>query len=258
MVVLRRKFMVIFDKSIGWILLLLIWQAVVSFGIVDRAYLSSPVQVAAAIYQFFASGEIWGNLISSLQRSLTGFLLAIVIGIALGVTLGWFRRLEAIVDPVLQFFRQMSSFALFPVFILFLGIGELSKDAIIFWSAFWPILLNTINGVENVEKLLINSAISMGASQFYIFRKVVVPASIPRILTGIRLGGAYSITALVAAEMIGAPSGLGIFVLTAQQTFHIPSMYGGIVILALLGLAINFIITIIEKRLTGWKKGLSH
>ncbi|MDD9147420.1 MULTISPECIES: ABC transporter permease [unclassified Sporolactobacillus] len=250
--------MVIFDKSIGWILLLLIWQAVVSFGIVDRAYLSSPVQVAAAIYQFFASGEIWGNLISSLQRSLTGFLLAIVIGIALGVTLGWFRRLEAIVDPVLQFFRQMSSFALFPVFILFLGIGELSKDAIIFWSAFWPILLNTINGVENVEKLLINSAISMGASQFYIFRKVVVPASIPRILTGIRLGGAYSITALVAAEMIGAPSGLGIFVLTAQQTFHIPSMYGGIVILALLGLAINFIITIIEKRLTGWKKGLSH
>lgn len=248
----------VFSKTIGWIVFLIIWEIISHFNIVNNTYLSSPVQVAIAIYDFFATGDIWVNLISSIKRSLTGFILAIIVGILLGVTLGWFKKFETVVDPVLQFFRQMSSFALFPVFILFFGIGELSKDAIIFWSAFWPILLNTISGVKNVEKILIHSAKSMGASQGYIFRKVVLPAATPRILTGVRLGGAYSITALVAAEMIGAASGLGIFVLTAQQTFHIPSMYGGIVILAFLGLAINYILSIIESKLTGWKKGLSN
>ncbi|MFD2838368.1 ABC transporter permease [Azotobacter vinelandii] len=142
---------------------------------------------------------------------MAGLLLAIVSGVGLGLLMGGFRRLEALVDPLLQLFRQTSALALFPVFILFFGIGELSKVAIIFWASFWPILLSTISGVKQVDRLLIDSARSMGASRAFLFVKVVLPAAAPSIFTGVRLAGAYCVTALVAAEMIGAHSGLGFF-----------------------------------------------
>ena len=146
--------------------------------------------------------------------------------------------------------------ALFPVFLLFFGIGEASKIAIIFWAAFWPVLLNTISGVKQVEKLLIHSALSMGATRGFIFFKVILPAAAPSIFTGIRLAGAYSITALVAAEMIGSHAGLGFLTLNSQEIFQIPSMYAGIVLLALLGLALNYVLALLEKRLTRWRSGL--
>lgn len=249
-------FRAVFHRTIGWALFLAAWYLVTAFGLVRTSYLSPPQDVLRSLVRLFSTGEIWTNLLPSLQRSVTGLAAGIVVGVTLGVALGWFKTFERIVDPVLQFFRQLSAFALFPVFILFLGIGELSKVGIIFWAAFWPILLNTIDAVKNVERLQINAARSMGASQWFVFAQVVLPASVPRIMTGVRLGGAYSITALVAAEMIGAPSGLGIFVLTSQQVFHIPDMYAGIVVLALLGLAFNYALAFVEHRLTRWQTGI--
>ena len=158
-------------------------------------------------------------------------------------------------DPVLQTFRQLPSLALFPVFILFFGIGELSKVTIIFWASLWPILLNTINGVKNVDKILLDSAKSLGASRSFIFLKVVLPAAVPEIMTGIRLGGAHSVVALVAAEMIGAEAGLGFLVFYSQETFKVPNMFAAIVCLALVGLALNYLLVFIEARLTRWKRG---
>ncbi len=158
---------------------------------------------------------------------------------------------------MLQLFRQTSAFALFPVFILFLGIGELSKVAIIFWASFWPVLLSTVSGVKQVDRLLVNSALSMGASRRFVFFKVVLPASLPSIFTGVRLAGAYSITALVAAEMIGAHSGLGFLTLNSQETFQIPTMYAGILLLAVLGLLLNYLLALLERRLLRWRRGLS-
>jgi len=171
--------------------------------------------------------------------------------------MGWFSRFEAIVDPILQLFRQTSAFALFPVFILFLGIGELSKVALIFWASFWPVLLSTIAGVRQVDKLLIHAAKSMGASRSFVFRKVVLPAASPSIFTGIRLAGTYCVTALVAAEMIGAHSGLGFLTLNSQEVFQIPLMYAGILLLALVGLALNYVLAMVERRLMRWRKGLT-
>ena len=158
----------------------------------------------------------------------------------------------------MQFFRQTSALALFPVFILFLGIGELSKIAIIFWASFWPILLSTISGVKQVDGLLINSALSMGANRWFLFTKIVLPAASPSIFTGIRLAGAYCITALVAAEMIGAHSGLGFLTLNSQEVFQIPSMYAGILLLAVVGLLLNFLLALLERRFTYWRRGLRH
>jgi len=248
------------DRALGLVGIvgfLLLWELVPRAGIVSEAYLSPPSQILPAIWQMAQSGELLKHVGASLQRSLWGLLLAIGLGVALGLLMGWFSRLEAIVDPILQLFRQTSAFALFPVFILFLGIGELSKVAIIFWASFWPVLLSTISGVKQVDQLLINSARSMGASRLFVFGKVVLPAASPSIFTGIRLAGTYCITALVAAEMIGAHSGLGFLTLNSQEVFQIPAMYAGILLLALLGLALNFILARIERRLTRWRRGLT-
>jgi NitT/TauT family transport system permease protein len=232
------------ERGIGIVIFLALWEALPRLGIVSDAYLSPPSAVIASIAQLVDTGQLWKHMAASLQRSLWGLVLASFSGVVLGLLIGSSRRLAAIVDPVLQLFRQTSAFALFPVFILFLGIGELSKVAIIFWASFWPVLL-------------VNSALSMGASQRFIFFKVVLPASLPSIFTGVRLAGAYSITALVAAEMIGAHSGLGFLTLNSQETFQIPTMYAGILLLAVLGLVLNYLLALLERRLLRWRRGLS-
>ncbi|QSI31174.1 ABC transporter permease subunit [Variovorax sp. RKNM96] len=252
-----RGFGRVAERGIGIVIFLALWEALPRLGIVSDAYLSPPSAVVASIAQLVDTGQLWKHLAASLQRSLWGLLLASFFGVVLGLLIGSSKRLAAIVDPVLQLFRQTSAFALFPVFILFLGIGELSKVAIIFWASFWPVLLSTVSGVKQVDRLLVNSALSMGASQRFIFFKVVLPASLPSIFTGVRLAGAYSITALVAAEMIGAHSGLGFLTLNSQETFQIPTMYAGILLLAVLGLLLNYLLALLERRLLRWRKGLS-
>ena len=252
-----RGFARVAERGIGIVIFLALWEALPRLGIVSDAYLSPPSAVVASIAQLVDTGQLWKHLAASLQRSLWGLLLASFFGVVLGLLIGSSKRLAAIVDPVLQLFRQTSAFALFPVFILFLGIGELSKVAIIFWASFWPVLLSTVSGVKQVDRLLVNSALSMGASQRFIFFKVVLPASLPSIFTGVRLAGAYCITALVAAEMIGAHSGLGFLTLNSQETFQIPTMYAGILLLAVLGLLLNYLLALLERRLLRWRKGLS-
>jgi NitT/TauT family transport system permease protein len=249
---------IVFERSIALVVFVLLWEFLPRLGIVSAAYLSPPSQVAVAIFKLVQSGDVWVHLGASAWRSLSGLLVAVVGGVLCGVALGWFRRAERIVDPLYQLLRQVSAFALFPVFMLFLGIGESSKIAIIVWAAFWPVLLNTISGVKQVERIFVDCARSMGASQGFIFAKVVLPAALPQILTGVRLAGAYAITALVAAEMIGARSGLGFYTLNSQETFQIPDMYAGIVLLALFGLLINKSLSLLERRLLRWRIGLEQ
>lgn len=237
---------------------LLLWEALPRLGWVSAAYLSPPSAVVRAIVLLAASGEIWQHVGASVFRSLLGLLMASVAGTGVGLVLGGFRRAERIVDPLFQLLRQISAFALFPVFLLFLGIGESSKIAIIVWAAFWPVLLNTIAGVKQVEQVFVDSARSMGAGQRFIFAKVVLPSALPNILTGIRLAGAYSITALVAAEMIGARAGLGFYTLNSQETFQIPDMYAGIVLLAACGWLLNLFLSGLEKRLLRWRVGIGQ
>lgn len=252
-----RPFSNLAERGLGLVLFLALWELLPRTGIVSDAYLSPPSAVIASIAQLAEQNLLFKHIAASLQRSLWGLLLAIGAGVLLGLTMGAVRRLERLLDPVLQLFRQTSAFALFPVFILFLGIGELSKVAIIFWASFWPVLLSTISGVKQVDRLLINSALSMGATRRFIFFKVVLPAASPSIFTGVRLAGAYCITALVAAEMIGAHSGLGFLTLNSQETFQIPTMYAGILMLAVLGLLLNYLLALLERRLLRWRKGLS-
>ena len=137
----------VIDSSVGIVLFLALWEALPQLGVVNPGYLSPPSAVLGAVLDLASSGDLLKHLQASLLRSFAGLLLAIACGVSLGLVMGWFARVESVLDPLLQFFRQTSALALFPVFILFLGIGELSKIAIIFWASFWPILLSTTSAV---------------------------------------------------------------------------------------------------------------
>ena len=150
-------------------------------------------------------------------------------------------------------FRNTAALALLPVFVLILGIGEESKIALVIYACTFPILLNTISGVRTVDPLLIKSAASLGFSSIRLFQKVVLPAAVPTIFTGIRMAAASSILVLIAAEMVGAKAGLGYLITASQLNFQIPNMYAGIVAISLLGLTINAILVLIERRLSRWR-----
>lgn len=246
-----------FEKTIGLILFIALWELAPRAGWVNSTYLSPPSTVVAALIALLKNGALLKHLLISLQRALVGMAVAVSFGMVFGLFIGYFKRIEGYLDALFQSFRQMSAFALFPVFILLFGVGELSKTIIIFWASLWPILLNTINGVKNVDKLLVQSAKSMGASQKFIFLRVILPAAAPDIFTGIRLGGSYCVMSLVAAEMIGATSGLGYLILYSQETFNIPEMYAGIVGLAIMGLGINYVLKLIENSFNSWKQGVA-
>ncbi len=227
-------------------------------GLVDRTFFPPISEIAAAWWQLLLSGDLTEHTIASLSRSLGGFTLAILISIPLGLAIGWWKPVSEYLNPLLELLRNTAALAILPVFILLLGLGETSKIAIVLYACTFPLLLNTISGVKNVDPLLIKSARSMGLSPVSLFRKVIIPAATPTIFVGIRQAGAGSILVLVAAEMVGAKSGLGYLIQYTQFSFQITNMYAGIISISVIGLIINYLLVTLEKRLTGWKQTYSE
>lgn len=237
---------------------LFVWWLATTTGILDPKFLSPPQVVFGQLIEGLSSGgdlreQVW----PSLRRGLSGFLIGSTLGVTLGILVGSIRVLEKAFDPLLLFFRSLSILALFPVFLLFFGIGEESKVAIVTWAAFWPVFISTVNAVKGVEKILVNAARTLGAGRRYIFTKVILPASIPNIFPGIRLAASYSFTALVAAEYLGATEGIGIYIRSSQEGYQIPSMYSGIVVLGIIGVTLNLVLAAVEKRVTAWQLGIT-
>ncbi|HWK23089.1 MAG TPA: ABC transporter permease [Ureibacillus sp.] len=244
----------IFKQSIILILFLVLWQIAPAIGLADPAFLPPFSEVAVAWWHLLISGELWAHFQASILRSIAGFGLALVIGIPLGLLIGWYPLARDLFTPILELFRNTAALALLPVFILILGIGEVSKISIILFACTWPILLNTITAVKNVDPLLIKSARSMNISSFKLFYKVILPASVPTIFTGVRMAGTGAILVLIAAEMVGAKEGLGYYITYAQYNFLIPEMYAGIITISVLGLIINFVLVKLEKHFSKWKQ----
>ncbi|WP_435368042.1 ABC transporter permease [Solibacillus isronensis] len=244
----------VFKKSIVLILFVLFWELAPQLGFVDRTFLPPFSAVIHAWWDLLITGEIWRHFEASILRSLFGFALALVVAIPLGLLIGWYPLARELLTPILELFRNTAALALLPVFILLLGIGEVSKISIVFYACTWPVLLNTISAVKSVDPLLIKSARSMNISSFKLFYKVILPASVPTIFTGIRMAGTGAILVLIAAEMIGAKAGLGYFITYSQYNFLIAEMYAGIITIALLGLLINYGLSGAERYFSRWKQ----
>lgn len=241
-------------QSYGAIAVFLVaWQSLSQLGLVDRSVVPSFTAVIGALLHGFADGGLLDNMLVSLRRSGAAFGIAITLAIPLGLFMGSFRRFEAVVDPLIQLFRQTSALAIYPIFILWLGLGETSKITIICWAAFFPVLLNTISGVKQVDARLIEMARVFGASKVEVFRRVVLPSATPAIFVGLRLSATTSLLLLVAAEMIGAKRGLGFLIINSQYNFEIPLMFAAIVLLAVIGLTVNYALLVLQQRLCRWE-----
>lgn len=228
------------------------WQLASSAGWINPAVFPPLDRVAAALWTGLSSGALLDDIAISLQRAGIAFAAAVTIGIPLGLFMGQIRAVERALDPILQLFRQTSALALYPVFILLLGLGETSKVFVIFWATLFPILLATIGGVKEVDAKLIEMAHSFGASRSTIFRRVILPASAPSIFVGLRLSATTALLLLIAAEMIGANKGVGFQVMNAQYNFQIPLMYAAIFLLAFLGLGANWVLVTLQRRVCRW------
>jgi ABC-type nitrate/sulfonate/bicarbonate transport system permease component len=243
--------LIVGSLSVG--IFLSIWQAVTAARLVPELFLPGPTDIFAELGVLIREGKLWNDLLVSGHELVLGYGLAIVVAIPVGILMGWYRGLSWALDPFVSFFYSTPRIALLPLFIIWFGIGINSKIAIIFLGAFFPILINTVAGMHNIEPGLIKVARSYGASDLQIFRTVALPGSVPFTLTGLRLGIGHALIGVVVGELIAAQAGIGLMMANAGATYQTSRVFVGLFILAFAGLALTYILQLLERRFQSWK-----
>ena len=228
------------------------WEAAVRLEWLDPRLIAPPSLVLLELWRLLQSGDLTAALGISLARVIAGFLIAAAVGIAIGALMARVRMVEVVFDPLIELFRPVSPLALFPLFILWFGIGETSKVFIIAFACSFPVILNTYAGVRGIDPTLFKAARSLGASSWEIMHTIVLRGSLPHIFTGLRLAWGIALIVVVAAEMIGAVRGIGYMVLDSQQTFRIPRLFGSIVVIATLGFLTDLGFRYLKVRMMPW------
>lgn len=234
------------------LLLVLLWLYVTETNIVNTNILPSPIRVVETFINLIANGKLWKNLSVSFLRVLKGFALGAVFGIIIGTVMGLSKSINKILSSLVGILRPIPMIAWIPMLILWLGIGEKSKVAVIFIGSFWPILLNTITGILSVDSKLLEVATVFEKNKLEILGKVVFPSATPSIITGIRLGFGTAWTCVVAAEMIAASSGIGYMITYARELSQPDVVLAGVFTIGIVGLLIDGILLRIQKTLLKW------
>lgn len=202
------------------------------------------------------TGELLNDTLASLRRVAQGLVISVFASVMLGALMARSKIINDVADPIIELIRPISPLAIYPLAILWFGLGDASKVFLIALSSSFPIILNTYAGVRGIDKSLLLVAHSLGASPSQIFFKVVLKGALPGIFTGVRLGVGISLIVIIATEMIGASAGLGFMVLNAQQTFRVDQVFAGTVIIGLLGFAVDRLLRRLAKKLLPWNDQL--
>ncbi|MGH3704557.1 MAG: ABC transporter permease [Agromyces sp.] len=229
---------------------ILLWWALSASGL----KLPSPVEVAVRGWELLIDGTLVADLAASLTRVLIGFALGTLVAIPVGFLMGWYAWARGLIEPWIQFFRTIPPLAIIPLAIVLLGIGEEPKILVIFLAAFFACVISTFQGVVNMDRTLINAARVLGTNDAGIFLRVVVPASVPFILVGMRVGLGAAWATLVAAELIAAQVGLGYRMQQAQLYYELPTIFVGLIAIGILGLLMDRVLLFAEQKLTGWQE----
>jgi NitT/TauT family transport system permease protein len=232
---------------------LLFWQLAVALGWVNPLFTSSPSRIAVAALQMFRDGTIYPDLVVSGEEFGLGYGLAVLVGVPLGVGMGWYSRLNAMLDPFVSALYATPRIALMPLVIIWFGIDLKAKIAIIFLSTVFPILVNTMTGVRTMDRDFVKVARSFGASDGQLFKTVALPSSVPNLLTGLRLGLGHALIGIVVGEMYGSTAGIGYMMQVAGQTFQTDKVMVGLVIIAGAGMALTGVLKMIERRFDAWR-----
>jgi ABC-type nitrate/sulfonate/bicarbonate transport system permease component len=215
--------------------LLAVWELAARLGLANTLLFPAPSKAFTDLLVLASSGYLWTALYASLFRVVCGFAVAVTVGAALGMMMARNRMMLVLFDPVVELLRPISPLALFPLAILWFGIGDASKIFLIALAGSFPVILNTYAGARSIDPNVIRASRSLGATEFEIFRSVVLPASLPFIFTGLRLAWGTSLIVIIAAEMIGATVGMGYMILEAQQTFRTERVLAGIFLIGMIG-----------------------
>ena len=245
----------LYQRLLAILAFLIVWEVAVRAGFLEPTPVPPASSVLLALKDLLTTAEYSENTFASLERMSLGYALATLTAVPLGFLIGWWPIVEKCLVPLLSIFRQIPLIALFPVFILFFGLGEIPCVIILTLAAWWSILLNVISGVQNIDPMLVKTARSFGASQWVVLRKVVLPATVPSIFTGMRAAYSEVVLILIPVETMGVDAGWGIGVGSHEHhgVNHI-LMYSMLISMALAGVLIDYILVSLEKELCKWKE----
>ena len=220
----------------------------------NPVFLPSPAMVIETAYDYIIDGTLIGHIDMSFYRMIIGFVIGVVIAVVLGILIATKRDFDNILSPILNLVGPIPVFAFLPMFLIWFGIGESSKIALIAYATFVPLITYVIDGIKNTDPVLIRSARSLGATPFQVFTKVIFKSAMPHIFAGMKISLALTFSALVVAEMMGASEGLGYIIVNAKNWFKMADMFLAATLIGLEYTIFYGILTLIEKRLFRWKK----
>jgi ABC-type nitrate/sulfonate/bicarbonate transport system permease component len=236
------------------IILLGLWELGARAGLVDTRFFSSPALIARRFMVLSASGEIWLNIGVSLRRLGIGFLVGGVPAIVLGIAMGLSRSVRAAIDPLIAATYPLPKSAIFPLILLIFGLGESSKIVMVALGVFYPLIINTMAGVLQIDRIYLDVGKNFGATRGQMFYTVALPGALPSIFAGIKLGVGMGLVLIAISEMIGADSGLGYMIWNAWQTLSVETMYVGLVVIAIIGYVLSLFLDEVEKWLLPWMR----
>ncbi|EZH65929.1 nitrate ABC transporter permease [Bacillaceae bacterium JMAK1] len=236
-----------------------LWQIIgminAHFEWFNPTFLPTPVDVLGAALHLHDQGVLFTHIWSSTWRLGVGFILGVVIAVVLAFLIAKVKFVQNALEPLINVIGPIPPFALLPIFIIWMGVGELSKLTLITYATAIPMIAYTVDGIRNVNPLLVRSALSLGANQWQVFKSVILPSALPPIFVGMRVTLAISFSAMVVAEMIGAFSGLGYLIIDSRNFFQMDNMFLAAALIGVLYSIFALILSFIEKRLFKWRQG---
>jgi NitT/TauT family transport system permease protein len=242
--------------SLSTVLFFAVWLLLSRIGVLNSGTIPDPLTVIGRLFgNVFTTDLVAAHLLPTVRRAALGFLVATATGFLIGLALaGALKEIRPIVTPVFRFLEKLNPLALFPVFMLFWGIGELSKVLIIFWVVVWIVIFHTLAGFDNVDPVQVESAASMGANRLTLFTKVRLPAAAPDIFHGVKFGLNISFIFVISVEMLSASAGLGWFVANAKHQYNLANLYSSVLLIAIIGIIIGTFMNLLERRLFQWRQ----
>lgn len=244
-------------KALSLFLFFCIWEFIsymnAQNGWFNPVFLPSPVTVLETAYDYVLDGTLFMHIGVSFYRMITGFVLGVAAALIIGIWVAMSRDADNILSPVLNMIGPIPVFAFLPMFLIWFGIGEASKIALIAYSTFVPMMIYIVNGIKETDPLLIRSAKSLGASDYQVFTKVILNSALPKIFEGMKISLALTFSALVVAEMMGASSGLGYIIVNAKNWFKMADMFMAATLIGLEYTVFYAFLSLIEKHLFRWR-----
>jgi NitT/TauT family transport system permease protein len=251
--VLRRVVLI----ALPWLIVVGIWYAIAYSGLINPALVPTPDRVAWRFFDLMAHARLPIDILMSTERVVIGVALGIVAAVPVGFVLGWYRNVRTFIDPLMNFFRALPPIALIPLVIVYFGIGELAKVVVLFYASFFAGVIVMYEGIAQISPIYVRVSRTLGATDGEIFRKVIVPLTVPHLLTALRVALGVAWATLVASELIAAQKGLGALIQNASSFFQLDIIYVGIICIGLIALAMDLILRAVAKRLVAWQERIA-